>query len=54
MRRYREPFRLSETFCPNQFSVGYTINIFGLDFRQGQPEADVLIAGIGRFICTEE
>jgi hypothetical protein len=36
MRQYRGPFGLSDAFCPNQFSVGYTINIFGSDLRQGQ------------------
>jgi hypothetical protein len=38
MRRYRGSFRLSDAFCPNQFSVGYTINIFGSDLRQGQED----------------
>src|SRR5271170_6373413 len=36
MRRRHGPFRRSDAFCPNQFSVGYTIDIYGSDLRQGQ------------------
>jgi pimeloyl-ACP methyl ester carboxylesterase len=41
---------MSEIFCPNQFSAGYTIDMFGFDFRQGQVTstrfADALTSGI--------
>jgi hypothetical protein len=40
MRRYRGLIRPSGAFSRHQFSVDYTITMFGFDFRQGQPPSN--------------
>jgi hypothetical protein len=36
-------FRPSDAFFRLEFSAGYTINMFGFDFRQGQPTGGGII-----------